>query len=306
MQSIRGMLLPVPTVFEDDGRIDEKLMDELVDYYIAAGVNGLFIGGSFGQGPAMSIDERKQLADIVLSRAAKKISVVVHAGTADPFTSIDLGKHALQAGASALAFVGPYYYADHSPDEVREHFRMIGRELKAPMMLYNNPKYQGYPISAQLMKQMRDDSPQIFAAKLAMGTVDEARIYLRTLGEDFTLFSLASNLFPGMTVGISGTVSPPLAMFPELGVELVRAIDRKDYARALEMQQAVIEFHSSFLMPQVLKDCGRSIYRYGLKELGFNVKRYPRWPAGDMSTERQKWLSDTYARARSVLMKKAA
>ena len=95
------MLLPVPTVFEEDGRIDIKLMEELVDYYVDSGVNALFVGGSFGQGPAMSIEERKQLADVVVKRANHRLPVIVHAGTADPFTTIDLGRHCLKAGADA-------------------------------------------------------------------------------------------------------------------------------------------------------------------------------------------------------------
>ena len=306
MQAIRGMLLPIPTVFEEDGRIDVKLMDELVDYYVNSGVNALFVGGSFGQGPAMSLEERKQLSEIVAKRVKGRIPVVVHAGTADPFTTIELGKHALQVGAEALAFVGPYYYADHTQQEVREHFKMVGAALKAPMMLYNNPKYQGYPIGPELMRQMRDDSPQIFGAKLAMGSLDEARNYLATIGGDFKLFSLPSTLFPGMLCGIAGTVSPPLAVFPELGVELVRAIDRKDNARALELQQAVVDFHSAFLRPEILRECGRTVYKQGLIELGFKVKRYPRWPTGEMTAERKEWLSGLFRQARSVLAKKAA
>ncbi len=73
MQDIRGMLLPIPTVFEDDGRIDERLMQDLVDYYVDAGVDALFVGGSFGQGAAMSLEERKQLSSIVIKRVAKRI-----------------------------------------------------------------------------------------------------------------------------------------------------------------------------------------------------------------------------------------
>lgn len=306
MQAIRGMLLPIPTVFEEDGRIDAKLMDELVDYYIDAGVNALFVGGSFGQGPAMSLEERKQLSDIVCKRVNKRVPVVVHAGTADHFTSIELGQQSLRAGADALAFVGPYYYSDHSPEEVRAHFREVGKALKAPMMLYNNPKYQGYPIGAQLMRQIRDDNPQVFAAKLAMGSIDEAKNYQRIVGADFKVFSLASVLFPGLVCGVTGTVSPPLSVFPQLGVELVRAIDRKDFSRALELQQAVIDFHSAFLHPIVQKECGRSIFKQGLIELGFDVKRYPRWPAGEMSTERKEWFRGLFQQARSVLTKKAA
>ena len=204
-------------------------MEELTDYYVSAGVNALFVGGSFGQAPAMSLEERKQLSDVVCKRVKGRIPVVVHAGTADHFTTIELGKHSLNAGAEALAFVGPYDYADHTPDEVREHFREVGKALKAPLMLYNNPKYQGYPIGAQLMRVLRDD-PADLGAKLAMGGLDEAVNYTRIVGSDFKLFSLASTLFPGMMCGITGTVSPPLAVFPEIGVELVRAMTARTMA----------------------------------------------------------------------------
>jgi hypothetical protein len=56
----------------------------------------------------------------------------------------------------------------------------------------------------------------------------------------------------------------------------------------------------------VLKDCGRAIYKQGLIELGFKVKRYPRWPTGEMSAERKEWLSGLFRAGRAVLAKKAA
>lgn len=301
MKSIRGMVLPLPTVFEEDGRIDERLMEELTDYYVAAGVQALFVGGSFGQGPALSLDERKRLAELVVRRAAGRLPVMVHAGTADPYTSIELGRHALSIGAEALGFVGPYYYADHSPAEVRLHFKQIGAALKAPIMIYNNPKYQGYPIGPDLMAQMRSDTPHIFGAKLAMGGAFEGRLYANAVGEDFSLFALSSSLYPGMLVGLTGTISPPLACLPEIGVELVRAIDRNDHPRALELQQAVIDFESSLMMPDVHRACGRGIFREGLRKIGFDVKVYPRWPTGEFPPERREWLAEVYRRAHKAL-----
>ncbi len=302
MKSIRGMVLPLPTVFEEDGRIDEPLMAQLTDYYIAAGVQALFVAGSFGQGPALSLEERKRLAELVIRRAAGRLPVMVHAGTADPYTSIELGRHALKAGADALGFVGPYYYADQSPSEVRAHFKMIGRELApAPIMIYNNPKYQGYPIGPDLMAQMRSDSSNLFGAKLAMGGVYEAGLYANAVGKDFSLFALSSSLFPGMLTDITGSISPPLACFPEVGVELVRAIDRNDNTRALELQQAVIDFETSFMTPDVHRVCGRGIFREGLRMIGFDVKVYPRWPTGDFPAERREWMVEVYRRVRSAL-----
>lgn len=299
--NIRGMFLPVPTVFEDDGAIDTQLMQELVDYYIAVGVNGLFIAGSFGQGPAMSLEERKALAELVIKRTAGRLPVVIHCGTADPYTSIELARHALGAGADGVGFVGPYYYSDHTPDEVRLHFRQIGREIKAPILIYNNPKYQGYPIGSELLVKLRADSPQIFGAKLAMGTVIDSYLHHVALGEDFAIYSLSSTLFPGMLTGISGSISPPLAALPELGVQLVRAIEGGDYARALELQRAVIEFEGSFLNPAAARESGRGLQAEGLRMLGFKVKKYPRWPTGAVTPERREWLAEVFRRARQAL-----
>jgi dihydrodipicolinate synthase/N-acetylneuraminate lyase len=301
MNEIRGMLLPILTVFTEGGEIDVPVMDQLVDWYIDSGVNALFVGGSFGQGPALTTEERKQLADVVIGRTRGRVPVVFHAGTPDPHTAIELGRYALSKGAAATAYVGPYYY-DRTPDEVRAHFRTIGAAIKEPIMLYNNPGYQGYAIGVDQIKNLRDDSPQIFGAKLAMGSVDEARIHYHALGPDFKIFSLGSTLFPGMLCGMAGSVSPPLAMFPQLGIELVRAIDRRDYARALQLQVAAVDFHSAFLTPALKREGGRQIYVLALNHLGIPVKRYPRWPqTGEVSAARKQWLLDLYARAQAAL-----
>jgi 4-hydroxy-tetrahydrodipicolinate synthase len=306
MKNVRGMLLPMPTVFLDDGSIDESLMRELTEYYINAGVQALFIAGSFGQGPAMNSTERMAVAEMVISQADKRLPVIIHVGTAEPYTTIELGRHALEAGADGLGLVGPYYYSDRTPKELRLHYKMVAGDLGAPILLYNNPPYSGYPIGPKLMAELVEDSPNIFGAKLAMGSVDEARMYLEYLGDDFKLFSLGSALFPGMNAGIAGTVSPPLAVLPEIGVELVRAIDDRDNTRALEVQEAVIAFHSAFLSRAVRDECGRAIYGAALQELGFAVKKYPRWPTGEVTDERRAWLSDLFRNARTVLDRKAA
>jgi dihydrodipicolinate synthase/N-acetylneuraminate lyase len=299
-------VLPLPTVFDHAGQIDKPVMRQMIDYYVASGINAIFVGGSMGQGMAMTQEERKSLFELSVEAVNGRVPVLAHVGTADPYTTIDLGKHALKVGANALAIVGPYYYSDRSHAELRAHFKMVGEALQAPILLYNNPKYQGYPITPELMRQIVEDSPQVFGTKLAMGGVDEALIYGEILGPKFKMFAICSQLFPGMRMGIAGTVSPPLAVFPELGVELIRAIDRKDNARALELQVAATEFQAPFLSNVIKKECGRAIYRAGLQELGFKVKAYPRWPTGEVTPQRREWLSNLYKRMRMVLAKKAA
>ena len=79
---IRGVLLPIITPFDEKVRVDEQIMRALVDFHIKAGVQGLFVLGSTGQGPAMTIEERKQAAAIALDQARSRVPVIIHIGTA--------------------------------------------------------------------------------------------------------------------------------------------------------------------------------------------------------------------------------
>jgi dihydrodipicolinate synthase/N-acetylneuraminate lyase len=298
---ISGMFLPVPTPFEEDGSIDFPLFEEMLDFYIGVGVDAVMIAGSFGNGPAMTQEERNSLANVAVKRVRGRVPLVVHCGTADPYTSIDLARHALTAGADGVAFVGPYYYADHSPDEVRMHFKQVGAAIKAPIMLYNNPKYQGYPIGPELMAKLRTDSPQIFGAKLAMGSVADIHMHRMVLGPDFSIFALSGSLFPGMLIGQTGAISPPLAAMPELGVQLVRAIRNKDYDRARELQLAVLDFEGALREPDVRRAAGRGVQAASLRALGFKIKKYPRWPTGELPPERAEWIAELHRKARQAL-----
>jgi dihydrodipicolinate synthase/N-acetylneuraminate lyase len=299
MTKIRGMLLPLPTVFREDGSVDEAVMRDMVNYYVDAGVHAFFVCGSYGQGAAMSLDERKRVAEIVLEECRDRVPSIVHIGTADPYTTLELGRHALSRSAYGVGMVGPYYYSDHKRDEVRAHYRMIGQELQVPILIYDNPGYSGYPIGPELMAQMVADSPQIFGSKVSNANIDTAIMYRDALPPGFALFVGASSLFPGLLVGIAGTVSPPLTLCPEIGVAVVDAVDRGDNDRAMKLGVEVIEFHG--LITRMWKQAGYGAFGTALREVGFRVQKYPRWPAADLSDELTEELRRALARVREAV-----
>ena len=106
---IRGVLLPIITPFDERARIDEEVMRELVDFHIGAGIQGLFVLGSTGQGPAMSVEERKKAAAVALDQARSRVPVIIHVGTADTESTVELAEHAAAHKADAVAIVPPYY-----------------------------------------------------------------------------------------------------------------------------------------------------------------------------------------------------
>jgi 4-hydroxy-tetrahydrodipicolinate synthase len=60
----KGMFPAPPTPITDDGRVHEKALRALLEENIAHGMNGFWMAGSIGEGPALSADQRYALARI--------------------------------------------------------------------------------------------------------------------------------------------------------------------------------------------------------------------------------------------------
>ncbi len=291
---IRGMTMPVPTPFLNDGEVDEKVFEELLDFYLASGVHAFFINGSYGQGPAMTVEQRKKTAEIAVRRVNHRVPVMIHIGTVESYTSSELGRHARSIGADAVAIVGPYYYSDHNEYEIIEHYRVVDRATELPVLVYNNPQYSGYSITPTMMGRLAEAVPRIFGSKLAKGTISEAQRYLNAVGKEFSLFAPAGNVFPGMLVGIKGTISPPLSAAPEIGIRLVDAIGKRDWEKATLDQVKILEFLAA--TEPLFSAFGRSSQCEALRLRGFDIKRFPRWPAKPLTEEALRKLRSSLER----------
>ncbi len=246
MDQVRGIVLPSPTVFLQDGTVNkaDARAYRLVHRVRRACVfySGFVRTGTRATAGAEEESRRDHRSAGEASRACGGADRPV-----DPYSAIDLGKHAKSIGAEAIGHVGPYYYADRSEYEIIEHFKMVNRAVGMPILVYNNPRYSGYNIHPDFMARLVSAVPRIFGAKLAMGSVDEAMAYMKIVRAPFATYALASNLVSAMSVSIAGTISPPLAVTPEIGVELVRAIDAGESDKALALQKTVIRIHDIFL-----------------------------------------------------------
>ncbi|HEY1269631.1 MAG TPA: dihydrodipicolinate synthase family protein [Candidatus Binatia bacterium] len=293
-KTVRGLIAPIPAVFDGKGEPDLPMMEKLTDWYLDAGIHAFFILGSQGQGPACRIDQRKAVAETVVRRANKRVPCIVQVGAVEPYTSIELGLHAKQIGADAIGVVGPYYYSDRNEWELLENYKMVDKAVDLPMLLYNNPEYSGYPIPPAMMAKIREAVPNVFAAKLAMGSVDQAVNYLRTMSREFNIFIPITQMIPGMQVGVAGSIAAGVPVtVPESGVALIEAIWAKDFERAQKIQVLLLE-HGERMAP--MKQYGRGVTTQGLRLRGLNVKEYPRWPTKPMSAEHIKLYEENMKR----------
>jgi len=287
----KGVLIPVITPFHEDSSVDEVTLRQLIDFYLKTKVQGLFVLGSSGQGPALSADERRSVAEIIIEQAGGRVPVIVHVGCADTPTTVELARHAAGIGADAIGVIPPYYYCDAPQSAVLEHFRKVSDAADLPIFIYENPKYCGISISPEFGVEMKKAVPNIRAMKVAYGAGAMAD-YVKMFPDDVSVFTGNADIFGLVPFGVAGMINPPTSSVPELCVSLYEALAAQDYAAAAAMQDKVNRVTQMFIATQ--KKYGRGTIAETYRVRGIDVKRFPRWESAPLPADAVAHIRATY------------
>lgn len=134
--SFSGLWPAMLTPLDASGRPNLTAVEQLVEWYVREGLDGLYIVGSTGQWPLLNLDERKAVAERAVRTAAGRIKTMVHVGAVATEDAVALARHARKVGADAISSVAPIYYAAGA-DATFEHYRRIGEAGELPMFAYH-------------------------------------------------------------------------------------------------------------------------------------------------------------------------
>lgn len=284
---LEGILIPMPTAFQEDGGVDESGVDALVDFYLASGVQGFFALGTHGQGMVLEIDERKKVAERIVRRVAGRAPVVLHVGTANTYSSVELARHGAGLGVDALALVPPYYYP-HNDYEVYAHYRAVARAVPGvPLFIYDNTETTRVNITPpKVLKVQEAIAPhsELAGIKVSFAPFEALVRYLFTLPASIGVFpgSILS-LYSGYSLGVRGAIHPPTTPFPEICVRLYVALKagRMEEARQCHDRLATI----AQVIGRYLPEHGRGVLGEVMRMRGLPIRRFPRWECAPMSAQ---------------------
>lgn len=138
LEDFRGVIPAVLSVFDEQEELDEKGTRELIRFLCSFDIGGLYLTGSTGEAFLMNSDERKRQVEIVMDEVAGRVPVVVHVGAMSTRASVELARHAEQAGAAGISSVPPFYFK-FSEDQIFGYYRDIAEATSLPMVVYNIP-----------------------------------------------------------------------------------------------------------------------------------------------------------------------
>lgn len=246
------------TPFRDDERIDFTAWQQLIDTLIAAGVDGLFCGGSSGEFFALHREEREVTLRFCRQAAAGRVPVYGNVGCITTRDTVDLARIAEAEGIDVLVVVTPYY-ARVSQDELAEHYIEVCRAVHAPVLAYNFPSHGGTALAPETLARVAARCENLAGIKDSSGNLSLGISYRESAaGHDLPVLVGPENLtLDALDHGLAGTVTALSNIAPRLFVDLYRAWrnGRRDEAGRL---QALVTGMCSWVLahtfPSMLKE----------------------------------------------------
>src|ERR1700685_2567268 len=212
------------TPLREQDQLDVEGGERLVEHILAAGVHGLFILGTTGEGPSLSYKLRMELIERVCRQVGERVPVLVGITDTSFSESVELAGFAASEGASAAVLAPPPYFPARQEDLLR-YVEHVPDASPLPIFLYNMPTHTKLAFETDLLKQAIR-MPNVVGLKDSSGQFVYFQSAQRILAQrpDFALLvgpeeMLAATVLLGSHGGVPGGGN----LFPRLYVELWRA-----------------------------------------------------------------------------------
>jgi 4-hydroxy-tetrahydrodipicolinate synthase len=206
----KGSLVALATPFLENGEIDHEAFEELVEWQIEEGTDGILIAGTTGEAPTLSFEEQKYLLQKTIEIAKGRVFVIAGTGSNDTRKSVLLTEQAQKVGADAALCIFPYYNRP-SFGGCLAHFHEVAK-VRLPMMLYYHPVRTALRLPVEQLAEICAID-EVVAIKESPGDTELVVDLMQRCPKP--LFTGDDSVaFPLLAAGASGTCSVIANIFP--------------------------------------------------------------------------------------------
>lgn len=235
MLNLKGSIVALVTPFHEDGSVNYLRLDELVDWHIVSGTDGIVVLGTTGEASTMTNEECEGVLKRVIKKANGRIPIIAGSGSNCTKTMLEKSLRYQDAGADGLLVITPYYNKANEEGMYR-HFSTVADAVKIPCILYNVPGRTGCAISENVIARLYKHE-NIMGIKEASGNLSYASQIARYLRDDFQMFSGNDDIIvPMMALGSSGVISVFANILPEITHTMVMDFLQGDIIKARAAQ----------------------------------------------------------------------
>ena len=284
MTPFRGAFVAIVTPFID-GQLDEQGLKDLIEFQITNGTHGIVPCGTTGESATMSHAEHHRVVELTIKTVNGRVPVLAGTGSNSTTETIELTRHAKEAGADGALVITPYYNKP-SQEGLYQHFKTVAAAVDIPLILYNVPSRTAVDMSAATVARCAEVD-NIVGIKEATGDMNRACDVIRRCPADFAV--LSGDDFTAMSLvllGGTGVISVTSNVNPKGMSDLMNAALAGDVAKAREIQHRLFP-----LMGAMFYDTNPVPAKKALELMGkikSGAPRQPLWHMGEEPMNRMK------------------
>lgn len=216
MQALKGSLVALVTPMIPNGDVDYVALENLIDWHIEKGTNGIVSVGTTGESATVNIKEHLEVISHTVKYVNSRIPVIAGTGANSTSEAIELTMESKQMGADFSLLVTPYYNKPNQNGLI-QHYTKVANEVDLPQILYNVPSRTACDLKPSSVKILSEHK-NIIGIKEAVGDpkrIDDL-IQISSNNEDFLLYSGDDPSFLSMLKkGGDGVISVAANVVPE-------------------------------------------------------------------------------------------
>ena len=174
------------TPFTVEGAVDLDAQRRVVRFAVDCGSHGIVSFGLAGEVLKLSADERRALTDVIVDEVGGAVPVFVGAGAPSVRASVELARHAEQAGASCIVLPPPMSGSIGEAALV-DYFARIASAVSVPVMIQDAPAYLGVGLGPDVVQKIGAVAENVRLVKLEAGPV-ELGDWIRRLGDEWAIW----------------------------------------------------------------------------------------------------------------------
>lgn len=277
MSIFTGSCVALSTPFTDDG-INYSTFEELIEFQISEGTDALLVCGTTGEPPTMTLEERHEAIEFVISKANGRVPVIAGTGGNNTKSVIESSLKAQELGADGLLIVTPYYNKT-TQEGLIAHYTAIAKEVDLPIIIYNVPGRTGLNMTPATLYEL-SKLENIVGMKEASGNIAQVVEMARLCNDNIDLYSGNDDMVvPLMSVGGKGVISVVANVAPKDTHDMVYSFLEGNIEKSYNLQ-----FKLKPLIDALFLEVNPIPVKAALNLMGFDMGK-PRLPLIEMSQE---------------------
>lgn len=230
----KGVYPAITTKFKEDNTLDMDLFSYNLDVHLAAGIDGVILGGTLGEASVLTTEEKESLVKFTLQKVAGKIPVIINIAEGSTQEALRQASLAKEWGAQGLMLLPPMRYkTDHR--ETVTYFTTIAKHTDLPIMIYNNPVDYKTEVTLDMFAELAECANIQAIKESTRDTTNVVRLHNR-FGDRFKILCGVDTLaLEELCLGADGWVAGLVCAFPAETVAIYRLVQAGKLKEAREI-----------------------------------------------------------------------